>query len=93
MSVVNMATGANGGLARTSRPAIYAITAVAAAGCVAAHRWNQAVTTKRLADGIVRGSDGRRRRRRDGSDPADPARRGPGGVFGTAMAALGGFRP
>lgn len=66
MSVVNMATGANGGLARTSRPAIYAITAVAAAGCVAAHRWNQAVTTKRLADGIVRGSDGRRRRRRDG---------------------------
>lgn len=89
MSVVNMATGGNGGLARTSRPAIYAITAVAAAGCVAAHRWNQAVTTKRLADGIVRGSTGRRRRR-DGSDPADPARRGPGGVFGTAVAALGG---
>lgn len=89
MSVVNMATGGNGGLSRTSRPAIYAITAVAAAGCVAAHRWNQAVTTKRLADGIVRGSHGRRRRR-DGSDPADPAARGPGGVFGTAMAALGG---
>jgi len=79
-----MAAGSSGALPRASRPAVYAITAVAAAGCVAAHRWNQAVTTKRLADGIVRCSPGRRRRG-DG-DPAFS----PGGAFGTAFAARGG---
>eukprot|EP00168_Porphyra_purpurea_P005135 TRINITY_DN1618_c0_g1_i10.p1 TRINITY_DN1618_c0_g1~~TRINITY_DN1618_c0_g1_i10.p1 ORF type:complete len:843 (-),score=332.45 TRINITY_DN1618_c0_g1_i10:727-3255(-) len=79
-----MAAGSSGALPRASRPAVYAITAVAAAGCVAAHRWNQAVTTKRLADGIVRCSPGRRRR--GNGDPAFS----PGGAFGAPFAARGG---